>query len=228
MIRILKILKILRQDLKKSNEYKMKNHIIISLLFLSVGLSQQEYHSNDLIEMDNGLWTVKFSDEPISGKIYSGFGEDGNIKKVYVGNLLNGKREGRWKIYYHSNGKKEYDYNYKDGERDGLNTEWYENGQKSFEGTFKDGKKDGLNTMWWENGRKGSEITYKNGKRDGLYNLWYDNGQKREKGTYKDGKKDGLSTKWSENGQKIFEINYKDGNLVEIIGMWNEDGSVKE
>ncbi len=51
----------------------MKNHIIISLLFLSVGLSQQEYNINDLIEMDNGLFTVKFSDEPITGKVYGGF-----------------------------------------------------------------------------------------------------------------------------------------------------------
>ena len=48
----------------------MKNQIIISLLFLSVGLSQQEYNSNDIVEMDNGLWTEKFSDESISGKVF--------------------------------------------------------------------------------------------------------------------------------------------------------------
>ena len=89
--------------------------LIISLLFLSVGLSQQEYHINDLIEMDNGLWTEKFSDEPISGKVYGYFGTVEPLKKVYVGNLLNGKKEGRWKSYYHSTGKKEYDYNFKDG-----------------------------------------------------------------------------------------------------------------
>ena len=73
----------------------MKNHIIISLLFLSIGLSQQEYNINDLIEMDNGLFTVKFSDEPITGKVYGYFGEVSNPKKVYMGNLLNGKKEGR-------------------------------------------------------------------------------------------------------------------------------------
>jgi len=62
---------------------KMKNHIIISLLILSVGLSQQEYDINDLIEMDNGLWTEKFSDEPISGKVFGYWflGEDNNKKK---------------------------------------------------------------------------------------------------------------------------------------------------
>ncbi len=62
----------------------MKNHLIISLLILSVGFSQQEYNINDLIEMDNGLFTVKFSDEPITGKVYGYFGKDGEeLTKVY-------------------------------------------------------------------------------------------------------------------------------------------------
>ena len=40
----------------------MKSYLIISLLFLSLGFSQKEYNSNDLIKMDNGLYTEKFSD----------------------------------------------------------------------------------------------------------------------------------------------------------------------
>ena len=68
--------------------------LIILLLSLSVGFSQQEYNSNDLIEMDNGLWTEKFSDEPISGKVYGYFRENKPLKKVYMGNLLNGEKDG--------------------------------------------------------------------------------------------------------------------------------------
>ena len=139
----------------------MKNHIIISLLFLSIGLSQKEYNYNDLIEMDNGLYTIKFSDEPITGKIYDYFEEfkpySGAIisgKKVYMGNLLNGEKEGRWKSYFHSNGKKKFDENWKDGERDGLFTQWYENGKKQKEGTYKDGELDGLWTWRFENGQE--------------------------------------------------------------------------
>ena len=118
----------------------MKNYLIISLLFLSVGFCQQEYNHNDFIEMDNGLWTVKFSDEPITGKVYSYFGESKPYKKVYIGYVRNGKREDRWKTYYHSTGKKEEDLNYKDGKLDGLCHEWYENGQKKKEGIYKDGE----------------------------------------------------------------------------------------
>ena len=66
----------------------MKNHIIISLLILLIGCSQKEYNSNDTIKLDNGLWTEKFSDEPISGKVYDYFGEKSNPKKVYLGNHL--------------------------------------------------------------------------------------------------------------------------------------------
>ena len=52
--------------------------------------------------MDNGLWTEKFSDKPITGKVYGYFGEVRPYKKVYMGKLLNGKIKGRWKAYYHS------------------------------------------------------------------------------------------------------------------------------
>ena len=203
----------------------MKNHLIISLRILSVGFSQQEYNSNDLIYMDNGLWTEKFSEEPITGKVYGYFGESEPYKKVYIGNLLNGKREGRWVVYHHSTGKKEYDYNYKDGEHDGLSTVWYENGRKKSEGTYKDGERDGLSNWWYENGQKESEGTYKGGNEDGLHIEWYENGQKKSEGTYKDGNKDGLWTSWYKNGQKKDEFTWKDGETVEKIGIWNEDGS---
>ncbi len=118
----------------------MKNHLIISLLFLSLGFSQMVYNGNDLIEMDNGLWSVKFSDEPITGKVYGYFGEEGNLEKVYIGNLLNGKKEGKWTWWYHETGRKSEEINYKKGEIDGLHIEWYENGQKKYERTFKDGE----------------------------------------------------------------------------------------
>jgi len=71
----------------------MNNYLIILLLFLSVGFSQQEYNINDLIEMDNGLTTIKFSDEPITGKVYGYYGEVKPLKKVYMGNLRNGKKK---------------------------------------------------------------------------------------------------------------------------------------
>ena len=184
----------------------MKRLLLIALL-LSVGFSQQEYNFNDLREMDNGLWTEKFSDEPISGKVFGYFGYNSGevqpLKYVYIGKLRNGKKEGEWVSYFHSNGKKKYEWNYKDGERDGLWTGWYENGQKEVEKTYKDGKIDGLMTYWYENGQKSYEETYKDGKEiEKTSWSYYDNGQKKYEWNYKDGKEDGLTTSCNENGKK--------------------------
>ena len=108
------------------------------LFFISFGVSQQEYNINDLVEMDNGLWTEKFSDEPISGKVYGYFGEVEPYKKVYIGNIRNGKKEGKWVSYYHTTGRKKSEYYYKNGKQDGLWTWWYKNGKKEGEQTYKD------------------------------------------------------------------------------------------
>jgi antitoxin component YwqK of YwqJK toxin-antitoxin module len=116
----------------------MKRLLLVLLpisLFLSIGFSQQEYNMNDLVEMDNGLWTEKFSDEPITGKVY------------------------------HSTGKIYGETTFKDGKQDGLSTRWYEDGQKEKEGTYKDGIRDGLMILWYENGQKKREINFKDDER---------------------------------------------------------------
>ena len=202
----------------------MKNYLIISLLFLSLGYSQKEYNINDLIDMDNGLWTIKFSDEPITGKVYGYFGEEGNLKKVYMGKLLNGRSEGKFVDYYHSTGRKSLESYFKDGKRHGLHTSWYENGQKEYEGNFKDEKKDGLHTSWYENGQKKEEKNFKDDKLNGLWTEWYENGQKSKKFNYKDGEFDGLITEWYENGKKSGEINFKNGKKDGLTTLWYENG----
>ena len=105
----------------------MKNHLIISLLILSVGFCQQEYNIND-INKRSGVSYKKFSDERVNGNVYQMFGDT----KVDLGKLKDGKKDGLWKKWY-DNGQKEEEGTYKDGELDGLYTYWYENGQKGFE-----------------------------------------------------------------------------------------------
>ena len=45
------------------------------------------------------------------------------------------------------NGQKDTEWNFKDGEQDGLTTGWYENGQKDGEWNYKDGEQDGLDNL---------------------------------------------------------------------------------
>ncbi len=62
------------------------------------------------------------------------------------------------------NGQKKYEGHFKDGNRDGFQTDWFKNGQKSHEGHFKNGKKDGLHTEWFENGQLNLRKHYEKGE----------------------------------------------------------------
>ena len=114
----------------------MKNHIIKLLLFLTVGVSQQD-------------WNIKFMEE------YGGFTYSPNSNKPYTGKVFD---------LYKSNGNKKVEGYYKDGNQDRKWTYWYENGQKSSAGPYKDGKEDGLWTEWHDNGQKRAEFTYEDGE----------------------------------------------------------------
>jgi len=185
----------------------MKNYLIILLLFLSVGFSQQ---LNRSVDTD----------------------EDGTVKITYYKETQNGIEIVKYEGYY-KDGQKKWEGTYKGvnfkGEpiKDGLWTWWKWNGQKKKEGSYKDGEKDGLWTLWYENGQKKSESTYKDGEKDGLLTRWWENGQKEIEWTWKDGKKEGLFIKWYENGQKNSEYTYKDGKLISSKN-WFSDGSVWE
>jgi len=105
----------------------------------------------------------------------------------------------------------------------GVVRDRYEDGQLKFEYNYKDGKKDGLHRGWYEDGQLKFEDNYKDGKKDGLCRVWYENGQLRLEWNYKDGKEDGLHRLWYEDGQ-LFEWNYKNGELI-IDKYWDEDGN---
>jgi|TARA_B110000444_G_C18306621_1_gene352057 antitoxin component YwqK of YwqJK toxin-antitoxin module len=128
----------------------MKRLFIISLLFLSVGLSQKLYEVIETYENGN-----------IESITYHKKIRD-SIGKV--------KKEG-----YYENGQKSEEVTYKDGKKDGLFTSWYENGQKSGEGTHKDGERYGLGTEWYKNGQMKSEGTWKDGEQISGYE-WDEDG----------------------------------------------------
>ena len=62
----------------------MKNHLIISLLFLFVGCStvQKEYDIENLMTLDGVVYTEKFRDENVTGIIYKMYGKKKVIKSA--------------------------------------------------------------------------------------------------------------------------------------------------
>ena len=110
---------------------------ILLLIFISLGFGQQN-------------WNIEFM------KVYGGLMYSPNSIKPYTGKV--------YSFYEHVRPpQKEFVKTYKDGERNGLQTDWYENGQKSCEVSWKDGKKDGVQTEWYENGTKKEIRNYLDG-----------------------------------------------------------------
>ena len=103
----------------------MKRLLLIVLpLLLIVGCSKP-INEETLIE-ENGLMYHPDTKELYSGKVFKN----------------------------HMGGEKEFEGSYREGEKEGLYTKWYENGQKELEGNYKDGKKEGIETEWYESGEK--------------------------------------------------------------------------
>ena len=196
--------------------------IVIPLLFLSIGVSQNRVNVNNLIKYGDKYFKEN-DDRPFNGIVFDLSKETGN--KILQYKMIEGLKNGLYQDWY-PDGKPKSKGKYFNNTRVGNWTLWYENVEKKEEGTYKDGKRDGLHTFWYENGEK-REDTYKDGKMDGLQTKWYENGQKSYEGTYKDGKKDGLRTWWYENGQKSLEGSYKDGEELSRK-RWNVDGSVRK
>ena len=125
---------------------ELHSFIIISLLFLSFGFSQKSYDINHIVEQNN-IYLKKFSDEIVNGEVFKMFGD----MKVPLGNMKDGKKVGKWMVWY-DNGTKKEQHNYKDGMKNGLTIEWRENGTKKTETQYVNDEKVGLETNYTEEG----------------------------------------------------------------------------
>jgi antitoxin component YwqK of YwqJK toxin-antitoxin module len=200
----------------------MKNHIIISLLILSVGLSQKEYDINHIVEQNN-VYIKKFSDEIVNGKVFQMFGD----MKVPLGKMKDGKKEGKWMVWY-DNGTKQREQNYKDGKKNGLFTEWRENGIKRKDTQYLNDEKYGLETNYREEGGMYSQVDWTDRLHYRITNF-YEDGTIYTSGYYSN--KEPYDGQFMSNGKfegDIFEIRktrrtYEKGKLIMIEWYENLD-----
>jgi antitoxin component YwqK of YwqJK toxin-antitoxin module len=104
---------------------------------------------------------------------------------------------------------------YKGSPFSGTLVKYHENGQLNWEENFKDGKKDGIDKKYNENGQLEKKQSFKYNKKDGVSEEYYKNGQLEEKGNWKEGKPDGVFEYYHEDGDLEKKINYKDGRSVD-------------
>ena len=122
---------------------------------------------------------------------------------------------------------KETEKNYKDGELNGLSTEWYEDGQKETEKNYRDGKLIGKSTQWYENGGLLIEMTYKDGYETGMSTIYFKNGNISRKVFWNEGNVDSLFSlsKDKENFSRILLDENRDLYHGEY-NYWSDDDSL--
>lgn len=83
----------------------------------------------------------------------------------------------------------------------GMFTTWYTNGQKEYESRYIDGELDGVETSWHPNGQKWVETHYFSGKRHGRRRIWNDEGTLTKEEHFEYGKPVGVWRSWKSSGK---------------------------
>jgi hypothetical protein len=99
---------------------------ILLLLFIGLAWGQKEYNINHIVEQDS-VYKKKFSDEIVNGNIYKMLDD----MKVPKGKMKNGEKEGIWTDWY-SRGTIKSKTNWKNGIISGVCYNYYSDGTIDF------------------------------------------------------------------------------------------------
>ena len=117
----------------------------------------------------------------------------------YIGQILNGLREGKGIMYYYNGDR--YEGEYRNNNREGKGIMYYNNGDR-YEGYYKKGKKEGKGIFYYTDGSV-YDGDFKKSKSEGKGIFYYNNGDRYE-GEFKDGKIEGKGIIYYNNGD-IYE-----------------------
>ena len=124
---------------------------------------------------------------------------------IYIGELLNNKREG-FGIYYYHNGNR-YEGEWKNDNKDGIGIFYFSNGDR-YEGELKNDKREGMGIYYYFDGER-YEGEWKNDKTEGMGIYYYFDGDRYE-GEWKNDNKDGIGILYFFNGDR-YEGEWKNG-----------------
>jgi antitoxin component YwqK of YwqJK toxin-antitoxin module len=200
----------------------MKNHIIISLLFLFICCSTDKNNKLTL-EKINGLWYDQRTNDVFSG-LYVDTLSEGKIKTK--GSFTNGLKDGLWIYWYFLTNQKKSEGSYVDGIRHGEWIEWYRNGNVKNYMKYSYGIPIG---EWYELNEYGKRqlgyCFFTNG--NGFWKKLYENGLERESGYIQDGKKNREWKWYYDDGKKKWVGNYENGKRVGEWIYWSNDGTLE-
>ena len=190
--------------------------------FILLNINKIKNNSEKLIKELNNIINKDAIYEYSLNNFYNENGER------YIGQLVNGKKNGNGIIYYVSGNR--YEGDWKNDKKEGKGILYLNDGER-YEGDWKNDKKEGKGIFYFKNGDK-YEGDWKNNKLEGKGILFFYNGDKYE-GDFKSDKKEGKGIYyWKNNckyegdwkndikeGKGIFY--YNDGDKYE--GDWKND-----
>ncbi|MBY0245177.1 MAG: hypothetical protein K2Q03_06975 [Sphingobacteriaceae bacterium] len=181
----------------------MKIFCFLTLLLFAVSCSKTKQKEAEFSTTDiPKIYTLKSSKEIsnrndtiyLNTKKYSGFLYELYLNKkdtIFISSYINGLQNGIEKKWF-PNGQKMETRNFKNGQKNGKQTAFWENGNKKFEFIAKNDVYEGEMKEWNIEGKLIHLANYKNGQENGIQKLWYDNGKIRANYVLIDGKRYGL------------------------------------
>ena len=184
------------------------------VLILGTVVSAQVPESE--LEQRDGLWYLRDSDRPYTGRVAGGDGPTGTLK--------DGKRVGKW-VWAYENGQPRFELLYRDGTRL-KGTGWHPNGKIESEMSFEDGLPNGPRRRWDENGHLRHERFYIGGKLDGKETIRDHNGAVLYTAHHKAGELDGEVIWWYPDGSPRWTTQYEAGVKTGTWSQWAPDGDL--
>ena len=220
-----------------------KNKLVFEGEYLYSCMRKGKYYKNGKLEFEgefrcNKKWNGKGYDSD-GNVIYELINGNGKVKEynwigrilLFDGEYINGKRNGKVKVYYNSGGLK-YEGEYLNDKKNGIGKEYYKNGQIMFEGKYLNDYK--IKGKYYVNKQLEFEGEFKNNKKwngigydengkiiyklingNGKIKEYYANNNLEYEGEYLNGKRNGKGKEYSEKGYIKFEGEYLNGQ------MWN-------
>ena len=130
-------------------------------------------------------------------------------------------------VSYDDEGRKEWEWSYRDGIRSGISTWWYPSGQLQQRTMFRADKEDGEEISWYDNGQIEVRQYYHAGVLHGMYTYWHTNGFMAERHPYLNGSATGQEEEWYENGKRKLLGELRGGEFVGEMTMWYTNGTLR-
>ena len=135
-----------------------------------------------------------------------------NYKPYYLGKVVNGKSEGKYKVL-NTNGNITAELNFADNELDGHQKYFNDKGLLTEEKNFKNGTITGERILYYTNGNLNLVENYNEGELHGISTSYYINGGKKCEGNFVNGEREGLFTCYYENGSVKSKTDFANGEI---------------